>query len=274
MARTPTQPNLVSALALFGLVLGVAQAAGANSPPAADEAPRLVVMSIEAVETDPAMAETLTRLAVQRIHDTTRFDILASEDIKKMLEYEAAKEQSGCEKDGSCLAEIANALGARLVMHGKVSRLAGKWTLTLAIFDAHEARIMARKTIQAKTTEELVEGLNPVVDQLIDETRGLMPRAFASRGSALPWVLVGTGAVALAAGAIIGGYFGAAHWAVNQERESADGSGDAERIARANRAVEASNGSNFPMIWVGIGIGAVGTALLVGGGIWALSDGE
>jgi hypothetical protein len=96
-----------------------------------------------------------------------RLDVIASEDIRRQLDLEGQKQTLGCSEDASCLAEIANALGARLVVYGKLGKLGEIWILTLNLFDSEKTQAAGRVVVRDKTLEGLSGALEGPAHQLV-----------------------------------------------------------------------------------------------------------
>lgn len=129
-------------------------------------------------------------------------EVITQEDLKRMAELEAERAALGCDSD-SCLAEIAGALGADLVVYGRVAKLGEKLILQLNMFDATKAGSTARDELEAADLEELAAGLPRVVAKLVAERFGRAPPPAPDGDAPGPglFVLGGGGAVA-AAGAV------------------------------------------------------------------------
>jgi hypothetical protein len=124
-----------------------------------------------------------------------RVEVLTSEDLRRVLDVEADKQATGCDTTmDSCLAEIANALGASRVLHGSVARLDDELVLSVALVDPKNARALGRSSVRAETIGELVERAPDAVDDL--------------RPPDKPPVLTVAGAVVAGLGLVVGGVSG------------------------------------------------------------------
>jgi hypothetical protein len=74
----------------------------------------------------------------------------------------------GCD-EASCLAELAGAMGARLVVFGDANKLGTVTILTLSLFDSSKTQSVGRVSVQAATIEELPAKLPPAVRDLVRE---------------------------------------------------------------------------------------------------------
>ena len=87
-------------------------------------------------------AQVSARLA-QAVAARTHDDVVSSEDIEAMLSHERDKQLVGCAQE-SCLAEIADALGADVVVQGRLSRIDGGYALSVTALDSKSAQIIGR----------------------------------------------------------------------------------------------------------------------------------
>lgn len=81
-------------------------------------------------------------------------EVLSTEDLRQVLEVEAERAALGCDTT-SCLAEIAGALGADLIVHGSVGRLGSSTVVHLNLFDALAGRALGRELVQVERLEEI-----------------------------------------------------------------------------------------------------------------------
>ena len=77
-------------------------------------------------------------------------ELITSKDIQSMAALEADKRDMGCDDSNSCLAELAGALGARLVIFGDVGMLGPNLILGLNLFDSEEAKAISRIIVRTK----------------------------------------------------------------------------------------------------------------------------
>lgn len=141
-------------------------------------------------------------------------DIIASSDVKKITALEADKQASGCD-ESSCLADLAGALGARLVLFGDASKLGTLLVLNLNLFDSTKAQSVGRVSVQAKSLEELPALLSPAVRDLVrDALKGegiviesapamtVIPQPPSPLAAVWTWGLVGGGTVVALGGLV------------------------------------------------------------------------
>src|SRR5690349_5255837 len=216
--RAPFSFVVAPVIASF-LVVSVARAQDASAPaaaaaasaatpaaaPAKAEKVKILVMDIAAAGLDASTVENITGLSAVILADDRRLDVLSGSDVKQMAALEGEKQAMGCTNDASCLAEVAGAMGAGLIVYGNGGKLGTLLNINLNLFDAAQARSVGRVAIQAKSLEELPEKLRPALQQLVASAIGpsdvsSAPPPAASGGSMMPMVLIGGGAVGALAG--------------------------------------------------------------------------
>jgi hypothetical protein len=80
---------------------------------------------------------------------------------------QAEKQNAGCDDSGSCMAEIAGALGASLVVFGDVGKLGELLVVNLNLFNVDLAQSQGRVTIEAPSLESFPGQMKPKVWDLL-----------------------------------------------------------------------------------------------------------
>jgi hypothetical protein len=223
-------------------------------------APQLLVLEPAVMKVGGDDARLLQRLLVQELARAEGLDVIGSADLQRLADLSARQSAAGCDDGGdTCLAEIADAMGAGLVVFSEVGRLGGRVIWQLGLWDQDAGRIVARATVEDTDAAGLGRHVDDVVATLLAPmaARGVRytPRA------ASPLVPIGaivTGAGALA---VVGGAVGLGVGAVVV--------GDASYDTDLRRGFQAAGPA--------LAVTAVGGAvvLAVGGGVWlagALQD--
>lgn len=256
----------------------------APAPAAASaEKVKILVMDIAAAGLDAATVENITGLSAVILADDRRLDVLSGADVKRMAELEGEKQALGCTNDASCLAEVAGAMGAGLVVYGNGGKLGTLLNINLNLFDAAQARSVGRVAVQAKSLEELPEKLRPALAQLVAAALGT-PSTYVEappveKGpNMLPWIAIGGGAVVAVGGgiALVVGIGPAGDIAAAEDafKSAPDATGRQAALtqAQAVRADWYDNGLAPGLViggtvgaLVGLGLVGVGVALMGGG---------
>jgi hypothetical protein len=124
-------------------------AAGAVEAPApgratAGASPRRIAVLRTVVDgVDPGVGAQVSARLADAVAARTRADVVSAEDVDALLSHERDKQLVGCEQE-SCLAEIADALGADVIVQGRLSRVDGGYALSVTALDSHSAQIVGR----------------------------------------------------------------------------------------------------------------------------------
>src|SRR6185437_8457381 len=95
-----------------------------------------IAVPAHASRVDKGTASLVTELVTASLAKSPQFDVLASADMRRQIEMEAYKQAIGCTEKASCLAEVAGALGANVVVYGSIGKLDDVIILTLNLFDS------------------------------------------------------------------------------------------------------------------------------------------
>ncbi len=184
-----------------GLALATLAAPPSTTPPAAAPAPpgrvKLIVLEPVGESVDAATIATIASLVSVELARDTRYDVLSAGDVKRMTQFSAEKQDVGCTDDG-CLAELAGALGANLIVYGDVGKLGDVLVVNLNVFDAKKARAESRVSIQVTDPGELPARIPAATKQLIAPvSSALFGGAAAPVPFNLPWTagMIGAGVV-------------------------------------------------------------------------------
>jgi hypothetical protein len=96
-----------------------------------------------------------------------RADVLTSADLRNALDVEAQKQVASCNDGASCLAEIAQALDAHVVLTGNLSSLEDEWLLQVSAYGARNASSAGRRTVRATTRKDLATAAEVAGRELI-----------------------------------------------------------------------------------------------------------
>lgn len=215
--------------------------------------------------------QNLTGLIAALLSEDPRLEVLNGADLRSMVELEGEREKMGCESNASCVAEMAGALDARLVVIADVGMLGSLINLNVSLYDQGKAQNVGRRAVQATSLEALPTALRPVLSALVVEALGARPDAVvapvASSGpDMVPWVLTGGGAIAVVAG-IVTGVVGAVPVGLVGAEEEKHLDGDDEALGRAIELQEQwfDNGLAVALQVTGVAVGVVGAVGVIAG---------
>jgi hypothetical protein len=127
---------------------------------------KVLVLDVETKDLRPGEVETLTSLITAHLARYPQLDVLSGADIKRLVDLEAQKQSAGCD-EGSCLSEIAGAIGAQLVFFGQAGKLGGTIVVTLNVFDAAKGQAVGRQPIEARDLGQLPALVGPAIDNMV-----------------------------------------------------------------------------------------------------------
>ncbi len=172
------------AAAALVLALGAPAAARAEAPP--DDRLRTVILGINARRgvDDKQLAAALTDV-VQGIYAAdARRVVIGRDDIARVLDLEAQKQEAGCESD-KCLAEIGQALDAKRIVTGALDVIGSNYMVTMSEIDAKTLEPMAR--VQERTTKDenaLVDAVTRLAQEMLAKSKlGGAARVIGHAGS-------------------------------------------------------------------------------------------
>jgi hypothetical protein len=129
---------------------------------------RIAVLDV-AVEggADPTMQGQITGRIADLVGRRPNTTVIAPDDIRAILEKEAQKQLLGCD-DQSCLAEIGGALGADILLKGRVTKVEDGFAMTLSAVNAHNASPLghASETWKGESIG-LLELVAPMIDRAL-----------------------------------------------------------------------------------------------------------
>jgi hypothetical protein len=109
---------------------------------------RLLVLDLEQGSATAEEASLLTERVAAALAEAG-FDIVTAADLRDLVELEAQREAFEDCDTSSCMSEIADALGTRFIVSGRLGKLGTERVLQLKLFDAQDARAAAREEVTA-----------------------------------------------------------------------------------------------------------------------------
>lgn len=176
------------------IILVLALAAPAEHAPARVFFARAQASGVSADEARVIEGAVLT---AARAH-ATRFDALGHADVQGVLDAEAARAALGCDVS-ECASEIADAVGAELLVTTHVGHVGDTWVVTLTLVQRSTMQVLAREQVQraGPRVDVVLDGLPQAVRVLLDPPRP--PSALGVAGV----VGLSAGAVAAVGGTVL-----------------------------------------------------------------------
>lgn len=135
-------------------------------PAVAETRVGLLEMTVEG-GTDPVISAQLTNRLAELLAARPDYKVIAPDDIRALLEREATLQMLGCDDD-SCLAEIGGALGADILIKGRVSKLDSGYAVSLSAVDPVQAEVLGRASQSwGGASIGLLALMAPMVDLLL-----------------------------------------------------------------------------------------------------------
>ncbi|HEY8208330.1 MAG TPA: hypothetical protein VIG99_12660 [Myxococcaceae bacterium] len=174
--------------------------AAAPSPaaPGQSDKPKMAVMELSPGGVEPHVAAALTESVTQEVASRGFFQVISSREIRTLLGFERQKQMVGCSGEQSCLAELADAMGARFVLSGTISRLGDALQLSIQVLDGARAQPLGRSIRIARDLSTLQAQLPYAV---AEATATPLP---PPPSRVLPYSLIGGGALVVVGSAVIG----------------------------------------------------------------------
>lgn len=179
-----------------------------DAPPVA-ERQLLLVLDVEGAHLTPGDRDGLTEAITLLFAKQLDLEVQSAHSLINRATISAEQQAAGCDSS-ECLAEIANAMGARFVTFTRVVRIGEQQILRCDIFDSRAGRTLALGSVQGQTLAELFSALPRLVDDLVVESVGGLPRRATPKALAVmpddraPAPLVNTGLVVAGSGLVVG----------------------------------------------------------------------
>jgi hypothetical protein len=168
--------------------------------PAPAVAERVLILEPTSMSVNAETLATIASLLSVEIGKMGTFEVVSAGELKKMADLEGEKAAVGCEST-SCLADLAGALGARLIVFGDAATLGTLIVVNLSLFDASTGRSVNRVSMRVSSVEKLPDELTVAVTELFPRAAPTAATAATPQGTPAWWtvtLLGGGAAVALA----------------------------------------------------------------------------
>jgi len=192
-----------SVAGMLALLLSLALVAPSVAEPATEKR-RVLVLDFTAEGVDAPTTRTLTAIVATAFARDQRYLVTSGADLRAAVDVESSRQAMAC-ADESCMADLAGALGAELVVSGSVGKLGDLLIVTISLYDAALQASAGKRKVEDRD----LAALSPRLDAAVDDLLGgrAMATSSASAGSfhPLPVVaLVGGGALVVLGGLAAG----------------------------------------------------------------------
>jgi hypothetical protein len=126
-----------------------------------------MMLALAAADPTTSDARLLTGIAAQGAASDARADVLTSTDLRTAVDLEAQKQLASCDANASCMAEIASALDAQIVVSGSLARAGSTLVLQLSVYDVRKASSAGRRTLTGADTGVLIAPTEAAARELL-----------------------------------------------------------------------------------------------------------
>ncbi|MEW5851942.1 MAG: hypothetical protein AB2A00_24355 [Myxococcota bacterium] len=124
----------------------------------ADASPQQAVavfpVSVVVADLDPTASSTLlTNALTLKLTQQEVFTVISADEVAALVQNEANRIQMGCEE--TCLAELAGALGARLLVTGEVNRVGSTLVWSVSLIDQSNGTVVRRVSVKGRSVQSL-----------------------------------------------------------------------------------------------------------------------
>lgn len=196
------------------IALSIALQAPAPASAVIDAKPKVLVLDFRDDGVGANVVRVIHDTLVSHVSKDHRVEVISSEDVRQAVAREAERREITDCSDESCLAEIAEALGAQFTIYGTAGKLGELVVVNVNLYDARVSRSVGRETIEVGALEALPDPLRAAGDRLIAKLGldGAPQTASTFAPGPMFWTGAGIGTAGLVVGTI-----GAAVWIVNRD---------------------------------------------------------
>jgi hypothetical protein len=115
----------------------------------------------DATEAAPGLSAMMAARFVE-----AKLKVVSDEDIVRSLGLNRQRELMGCTGD-NCAAELADALGARYVVTGRVDRFADRFLVNASIWDQGKLEVRVKSQREVKDAGQLPQAIDEIADELL-----------------------------------------------------------------------------------------------------------
>lgn len=188
---------------MLALLLSLALVTPTAAAEPAPEKRRVLVLDFTADGVDAPTARTLTAIVATAFARDQRYLVTSGADLRAAVDVESSRQAMAC-ADQSCMADLAGALGAELVVSGSVGKLGDLLVVTISLYDAALQASAGKRKVEDKD----LAALSPRLDAAVEDMLGgrAMSTSSSTSFNPVPVVaLVGGGAL-IVVGGLAAGY--------------------------------------------------------------------
>lgn len=188
---------------MLALLLSLALVTPTVASPAPEKR-RVLVLDFIADGVDEPTTRTLTAIVANAFARGEGYLVTSGSDLRAAIDVESSRQAMAC-ADDNCLADLAGALGAELVVSGSVGKLGELLVVTVSLYDAALQASVAKRKVEDKDLAALSPKLDAAVDDLLGRQQSMATSTSGGVGP-VPVIVLVSGAVLVVGGGLAAGY--------------------------------------------------------------------
>lgn len=140
-------------LGIVGLMGILGSSVVAEATPASP--PRALVQDLDARGVEPVEAAVLSRAVCEALSESVQWSVLCGEDLRAMLGFAAMSASLDACAGDACFRRVTQALEARYLVSGSLSKLDGIYVLGLTLLDGEVGEVVGRAEIKGTSLDRL-----------------------------------------------------------------------------------------------------------------------
>lgn len=129
--------------------------------------PKLLVQDFKAKGTEPHEASVISSAACVAFSKSPRYDVLCGDDLRNLMQFGALASSFNSCQDDSCYASLGEAMQARFLVTGSVTKVKSLYILSLSLLDTKVGKTTARTEIKASSIEKLHQDTPEAVSAIL-----------------------------------------------------------------------------------------------------------
>ncbi len=127
---------------------------------------RFVVRNFEANRDASDQAPGMTMVLAARMVEA-KLKVVSEDDIQKAIGLGRQRELLGCADEAACATELADAMGARYVVSGRVDRFSERFLVGATVWDQHRTEVKVKAQREVSDVGLLPQAMQEIADELL-----------------------------------------------------------------------------------------------------------
>ena len=141
----------------------------ASQPESTAGKPVLLIPRLQATGVKSHESKAISTALCHAVSKLNSHEVLCSDDLEAMVKWNVRAAQLNACKNDDCLAKAAEAMKAKLVVTGSLSKIDTSYVLSVALLDVKSGKVLKRH-------ERKEASLSKLYDVLPDAAVGLLPQ--------------------------------------------------------------------------------------------------